>query len=110
MAEGKSVNKVIGIHFRTGDGSKDRWKDPKRHGRDELLEFFGCAEEVERRLGYDPLSTRWFLAADADVETWDEVQLLYLSRKLVGPRFGNFSNAIVHLDRSSLSLLAVGTT
>eukprot|EP00392_Amoebophrya_sp_AT5.2_P008144 g8163.t1 len=157
------VASLIGIHFRAGNASADRWRDPQRHERSELLEFLRCAQEVERQLRLDPASTRFFLAADAETEDWEELQPWYRSGKLIGPSFvekvqteeeveveveeaaavegegkeggknygmemndetatkirrqkkvvvreeeKRFSNAVVHLDRSSLSLLAVG--
>jgi len=142
------IRHLIGIHFRTGDESKSRWRDPKRHSRQQLLEFLTCAEKVQTLLGYAPEETRFFLAADATTESWEELDYLYKTGKLIGPGYKTedqrkkekntdvidyfkkkqmkmlsdsdsknetetkneelHTNAVVHLDRSSLSLLVVG--
>ncbi|CAD7942412.1 unnamed protein product [Amoebophrya sp. A120] len=108
------VHSLIGIHFRAGNASSDRWRDPQRHQREELAEFLACASQVESDLRLDPRTTRFFLAADAETEDWPELADWYESGKLIGPSFHDpvtrqrFSNAVVHLDRSSLALLAVG--
>lgn len=104
----RPVERVIGIQFRAGNYSSDRWRDPIRHSRADLGEFLACAAQVERNLGYDPATTRWLLAADADTKDWPELSTLYNSGKLRGPHMGEHSNAVVHLDRSSLALLSVG--
>ncbi|CAD7937024.1 unnamed protein product [Amoebophrya sp. A25] len=162
----RPVESLIGIHFRTGNASSDRWRDPQRHQREDLLEFLRCATKVETELRLDPTATRFFLAADAETEDWPELAEYYASGKLIGPSYyedvevdpepddearkgesesqvldskveavaasnadvsggdqgpapglappkktkqrNRFSNAVVHLDRSSLALLSVG--
>merc|ERR1712194_957893 len=94
----RPVETLIGIHFRSGNASSDRWRDPQRHERHDLLEFLQCASHIEKELRMDPASTRYFLAADAETEEWEELGEFYASGKLIGPSYFEESEEEVEVE------------
>eukprot|EP00397_Hematodinium_sp_SG-2012_P049805 GEMP01057596.1.p1 GENE.GEMP01057596.1~~GEMP01057596.1.p1 ORF type:complete len:185 (+),score=41.08 GEMP01057596.1:174-728(+) len=100
----RGEERLIGIHFRTGNYSA-RWVDPSRHEVGQLVAFLECARQVEKMLQFPANKTRWFLAADAPLEIPEE-----FASKVFGPADPetNELNNIVHLDRSQIGDLVVG--
>eukprot|EP00397_Hematodinium_sp_SG-2012_P027068 GEMP01028416.1.p1 GENE.GEMP01028416.1~~GEMP01028416.1.p1 ORF type:complete len:206 (+),score=36.59 GEMP01028416.1:571-1188(+) len=100
----RGEERLIGIHFRTGNYSA-RWVDPSRHEVGQLVAFLECARQVEKMLQFPANKTRWFLAADAPLEIPEE-----FAGKVFGPADPetNELNNIVHLDRSQIGDLVVG--
>jgi hypothetical protein len=103
-ASARSVKPFISIHFRTGNGSPKVWYDPPRHQLSALMDFLDCAGFVERKLGMDPATTKWFLAADSasvflsgNSTAQSRVADLSRSGKLV---WVDENKSIVHVDRS----------
>jgi hypothetical protein len=97
--------KFIGLHFRAGNHSMDRWWDPPRHHIRDVELFFACATQVERELGL-PSDTVWFLSTDTpDVYELDVVIKLREQGKLV--RLDD-ADTIVHVDRSDVQELLKG--
>jgi len=94
---------LIGIHFRAGDQMPERWKDPPRHGLDELDEFLDCAEKVQRSMSDD---TRIILFSDTErALELPRVQELQKQGKLLWP---SQTDSLVHLDRSPATLVVRG--
>eukprot|EP00927_Polykrikos_kofoidii_P034893 TRINITY_DN29507_c0_g1_i1.p1 TRINITY_DN29507_c0_g1~~TRINITY_DN29507_c0_g1_i1.p1 ORF type:complete len:958 (-),score=126.16 TRINITY_DN29507_c0_g1_i1:52-2877(-) len=106
---------LLAIHFRAGNRSPGRWKDPPRHRIEDLNAFLDCAVSAEERLGWPSNDVAWYLAADtAEVEDSPRVAELRLAGKLSSASdarlaSGEAAPGVVHLDRSPLEYLVAGT-
>lgn len=101
--------RLIAIHFRAGDRSPERWRDPPRHPLSELDRFLDCALLVEQRLSWSDADVAWYLAADTGVVA-DSARVAELHRhgKIALPPAGREDVSIIHLDRSPMSMVVEG--
>eukprot|EP00928_Gymnodinium_smaydae_P053892 TRINITY_DN37785_c0_g1_i2.p1 TRINITY_DN37785_c0_g1~~TRINITY_DN37785_c0_g1_i2.p1 ORF type:complete len:870 (-),score=123.91 TRINITY_DN37785_c0_g1_i2:26-2635(-) len=103
--------RLLAVHFRAGDRSPQRWKDPPRHSLGDLEAFLACAASVERQLGWRDEEVAWYLAADtAQVSQSSTLEALRARGKLAFLPAGHGDASIIHLDRSPMDTAVVGLT